>query len=88
VFDEPQVRHRAMRIDIPHRTAGSVPGVRNPIRYSRTPLGRERAPPLLGADTDAVLAERLGLDAAALADLRRRGVIGGAPLSRAAEPGP
>jgi glutaryl-CoA transferase len=88
VFDEPQVRHRGMRIDLPHPTAGSVPGVRNPIRYSRTHLGHERAPPLLGANTDAVLAERLGLDAAALADLRRRGVIGGAPLSRAAEPGP
>jgi crotonobetainyl-CoA:carnitine CoA-transferase CaiB-like acyl-CoA transferase len=88
VFDEPQVQHRGMRIDLPHPAADSVPSVRNPIRYSRTPIAYECAPPLLGADTDAVLAERLGLDAPALADLRRRGVIGGAPLSHAAEPGP
>jgi crotonobetainyl-CoA:carnitine CoA-transferase CaiB-like acyl-CoA transferase len=75
VFAEPQVRHRGMRIDLVHPLAGSVPGVRNPILYSRTPMRYERAPPLLGADTDAVLSERLGLDAARLAELRIRGII-------------
>jgi crotonobetainyl-CoA:carnitine CoA-transferase CaiB-like acyl-CoA transferase len=49
--------------------------VRNPVLFSRTPIGYERAPPLLGADTDPVLAERLGLDSAALRGLRERGVI-------------
>jgi len=76
VFDEPQVRHRGLRIDLPHPTAGSVPGVRNPILYSRTPMRYERAPPLLGADTDGVLGERLRLDADRLAGLRSRGIIG------------
>ena len=75
VFDEPQVRHRGLRIDLPHPTAGRVPGVRNPILYSRTPMRYERAPPLLGADTDAVLSERLGLDADRLAGLRSREII-------------
>jgi crotonobetainyl-CoA:carnitine CoA-transferase CaiB-like acyl-CoA transferase len=75
VFAEPQVRHRGMRIDLVHPLAGSVPGVRNPILYSRTPMRYERAPPLLGADTDAVLSEQLGLDAARLAELRIRGII-------------
>jgi crotonobetainyl-CoA:carnitine CoA-transferase CaiB-like acyl-CoA transferase len=64
-----------MRIDLVHPVAGSVPGVRNPILYSRTPMRYERAPPLLGADTDAVLSEQLGLDAARLAELRIRGII-------------
>jgi hypothetical protein len=36
----------------------------------------ERAPPLLGADTDAVLSERLGLDGDRLAALRTRRIIG------------
>jgi crotonobetainyl-CoA:carnitine CoA-transferase CaiB-like acyl-CoA transferase len=76
VFAEPQIRHRRMRIDLPHPVAGSVPGVRNPILYSRTPLEYERAPPLLSADTDAVLGERLGLTADEIASLRARGVIG------------
>ncbi len=75
VFDEPQVRHRGMRLDLPHPLAGRAPGVRNPVRFSRTPLEYEHAPPLLGADTDAVLAERLGLDATALQRLRDRHVI-------------
>jgi len=43
-------------------------------KMAATPVRYRRAPPLLGADTDAVLAE-LGLDAAAIAGLRERGAI-------------
>ena len=75
VFAEPQVTHRGLRIDLPHPTAGSAPGVRNPVLFGRTPVTYDRAPPLLGADTDAVLAGRLGLGSAQLASLRERGVI-------------
>jgi crotonobetainyl-CoA:carnitine CoA-transferase CaiB-like acyl-CoA transferase len=75
VFAEPQVRHRGLRMDLPHPTAGSAPGVRNPVRFSRTAIEYERAPPPLGADTAAVLKERLGLDDAALAVLAARRVI-------------
>jgi len=75
VFAEPQVRHRGMRIDLPHPTAGSAPGVRNPVLFGRTPVVYERAPPPLGADTDAVLAERLGLGPAQLASLKEQGII-------------
>jgi crotonobetainyl-CoA:carnitine CoA-transferase CaiB-like acyl-CoA transferase len=75
VFAEPQVRHRGLRMDLPHPTAGSAPGVRNPVRFSRTAIEYERAPPPLGADTAAVLKGRLGLDDAVLADLAARRVI-------------
>ena len=75
VFDEPQVRHRGLRFDLPHPLAGTVPGVRNPVRYSRSALEYGRAPPPLGADTAAELQSRLGLDAAELASLVARGVI-------------
>jgi crotonobetainyl-CoA:carnitine CoA-transferase CaiB-like acyl-CoA transferase len=75
VFEDPQVRHRGLRIDLPHATAGTAPGVRNPVRFSRTPVEYDHAPPALGADTDAVLTERLGLAATSLAELRRRGII-------------
>ena len=77
VFAHPQTAARGMRITLPHPTAGSVDLIGNPIRFSDTPVDYGCAPPLLGADTDAVLAERLGLDAAALGDLRARGIIGG-----------
>ncbi len=75
VFAEPQVKHRGLRIDLPHPTAGSAPGVRNPVLFGRTPVAYDRAPPPLGADTDVVLAERLGLGAERLAGLRERGII-------------
>jgi crotonobetainyl-CoA:carnitine CoA-transferase CaiB-like acyl-CoA transferase len=75
VFADPQVRHRQLRLDLPHPLAGSVPGVRNPVLFSRTPLQYDRPPPPLGADTDEVLRQRLGLDPVALAALRSRGVV-------------
>jgi len=75
-FAEPQVRHRQLRLDLPH-PAGSVPSVRNPIRYSRSELEYRRAPPLLGEHTEEVLSERLGLTPAELARLRQAGAFGG-----------
>jgi len=74
VFADPHVRERAMTVEMPHPLAGSVRLVASPIKLSATPVRYRRAPPLLGADTDAVLAE-LGLDAAAIAGLRERGAI-------------
>jgi crotonobetainyl-CoA:carnitine CoA-transferase CaiB-like acyl-CoA transferase len=75
VFAEPQVRHRGLRLDLPHPTAGTAPGVRNPVRFARTAIEYERAPPPLGIDTTAELKARLGIDDAVLADLAARGVI-------------
>jgi crotonobetainyl-CoA:carnitine CoA-transferase CaiB-like acyl-CoA transferase len=75
VFADPQVQARGLRLALPHALGGSAPGVANPLRFSATPVSYRTAPPPLGADTDAVLAERLGLDAAALAALRASGCI-------------
>ncbi len=75
VFADPQVVHRRMRIDLPHPLAGTVPQVVNPIKFSETPLEYRNAPPLLGQHTAAVLAERLGYDAARIAGLATRGII-------------
>ena len=75
VFGEPQVIHRQLKISLPHPTAGQAPGVRNPIRYSRSELEHRLAPPLLGEHTQAVLEERLGLGAAEVRRLRERGIV-------------
>jgi glutaryl-CoA transferase len=71
---EPQVRAREVQISLPH-ALGTAPGVRNPIRYSRTPLDHRVPPPLLGEHTSRILAERLGLGEAEIADLRQRRVV-------------
>lgn len=71
-FDDPQVRARGLRVEMP-RDAGdgiaAVAGVANPMRLSATPVTYRNAPPALGQHTDEVLRE-LGLDATAIAALR------------------
>lgn len=76
VFEEPQVRHRKMRFDLPHSLGGKVPQVRNPVLYSRTNLEYRDPPPLLGEHTHAVLQQVLGVTAAEFETLRSDGVIG------------
>jgi crotonobetainyl-CoA:carnitine CoA-transferase CaiB-like acyl-CoA transferase len=49
--------------------------VANPVRFSASPVHYRHAPPLLGQHTDEILTQELGLDAAALAGLRHRGII-------------
>ena len=59
-----------------HATAGPIELVRPAFRLTGTEVPVPVvAPPVLGADTDAVLAE-LGCDAERIAALRRRGVAG------------
>lgn len=47
VFADPQVEHRGMRLDLPApwTATGTVPGVRLPIRYSRSTVSRHVASP-------------------------------------------
>jgi crotonobetainyl-CoA:carnitine CoA-transferase CaiB-like acyl-CoA transferase len=75
VFADPQVRARGMQIELPHPLAGALPLVANPLRLSQTPVSYRNAPPVLGADTRAVLGERLGLTAAQLDALAAQGII-------------
>ncbi len=75
VFADPQVQARGAIVEMPHGTAGRVKVLANPVRLSETPADYRIPPPLLGEHTEAVLGERLGLDAAALATLRDKGVI-------------
>ena len=44
----------------------------NPIRFSGTPIKRYEAPPLAGADTDAILSTMLGLSSEKISDLKAR----------------
>ena len=74
VFADPQVRHRGLRVDLPHAAGGTAPQVANPIRFSATPIDYRLAPPLLGQDTEAVLRE-LGRTPEQIAALRTEGVV-------------
>lgn len=74
-FEDAQVRHRGLRIALPHPLAGSVPLSANPIRFSATPVRYERPPPLLGEHTAEVLREWLEMGADELTALRAAGVV-------------
>ena len=58
-----------------HGAGATVKVIANPVRLSETPPDYRIPPPLLGEHTDAVLRERLGLDAKVLAELRAKSVI-------------
>ena len=58
VFEDPQVRHREMKVALPANgvAEGAVPSVRTPIRFRNTALVLERAAPRLDEDGDEIRA--------------------------------
>lgn len=60
VFDDAQVKARGLALELEGPGGASMPSVANPIRYSKSAIEYNKAPPALGADTEAVLRELLG----------------------------
>ncbi|MBN8928153.1 MAG: CoA transferase [Rhodospirillales bacterium 69-11] len=75
VFADPHVVARDMVVEMPHASGQSVKVIANPVKLSETPPDYRFAAPLLGQHTDEVLGEQLGLDSAAIAALREKGVV-------------
>ncbi|WP_323752971.1 CaiB/BaiF CoA-transferase family protein [Marinobacter sp.] len=75
VFEDPQVKARNMKLELEHPELGKVPGIANPIKFSKTKQNYSKAPPLLGEDTDGVLQRILGKSADDLQALRAGGVL-------------
>jgi len=74
VFDDPQVRHRGMRMQMQH-PSGPLSLLASPMRFGDTPVRYELPPPLLGQHTAEVLREVLGLSAEAIDALRAQRVV-------------
>jgi crotonobetainyl-CoA:carnitine CoA-transferase CaiB-like acyl-CoA transferase len=74
LWDDPQVLANGLLVEVEHATLGRIRMVGPPIQMSDTPPQVQGASPVLGADTDAVLAE-VGYSEADLAALREAGVI-------------
>jgi crotonobetainyl-CoA:carnitine CoA-transferase CaiB-like acyl-CoA transferase len=75
VFADEHVRSRGMEIKVDHPFEHALSLIRNPLTFSGTPVTDYRAPPLLGENTEEVLAARLGFDAAKIEALKQQGVI-------------
>jgi crotonobetainyl-CoA:carnitine CoA-transferase CaiB-like acyl-CoA transferase len=74
VFEIPQVKHRGMRMEMPHPASGTVPLVKSPMNFTETPLEYRSAPPLLGQHSDDILRE-IGISDGEIAALRAGGVV-------------
>jgi len=75
VFADPHVIAREMVVEMAHASGETVRVIANPVKLSATPADYRSAPPTLGEHSDHVLRDILGLDAAAIAGLREKGVV-------------
>ena len=73
-FEDPQVRHQEMVIDVEHPGHGTVKMTGFPVKLSKTPCRVNRPAPDLGNHTDEVLAE-VGFSSSEIEELRKAGAI-------------
>ena len=74
VFQDAQVRHQKMILEMDHPTAGRIKNLGFPAKLSRTPPRVEMPPPTLGQHTEEVLRE-LGYHYGEIKTMRNEGVI-------------
>ncbi len=74
VFADPQVLARNMYVEIPHPTLGAIKQTGLPIKFSLTPGGLDRHPPLLGEHNQEIL-EELGYSGAQVDKLKENAII-------------
>jgi len=75
VFEDPQVLHRQLRVDMPHPLGGTASVVRSPLRLSETPVEYRLAPPTLGQHNEEILKGLLGRSDADLKQLKSAGIV-------------
>lgn len=75
VFEDPQVIARQMKIELEHPDMGIVPGIANPIKFSKTQQEYKKAPPKLGEDTGIILQRILNKTPEEVARLRTLNVL-------------
>ena len=73
-LDDPQTAARRMVETVEHPVLGTLKMLGTPFKFSDTPTSVRHAPPTLGQHTDEILRE-LGVDAAAIAELREDKVV-------------
>lgn len=74
-FNEPQVQHREMVVNVPHALNPEFKVIASPIKLSETPVEYDRAPPRLGEHTQMILSRFKTQDE--LNQLKALGVIDG-----------
>jgi glutaryl-CoA transferase len=74
-LDDPQTAARRMVETVEHPVIGALKMLGIPFKFSDTACSVRRPPPTLGQHSDEILADELGLDAKAIAELRRDKIV-------------
>jgi formyl-CoA transferase len=74
VFQDPQVQHNNLVMEVDHREAGKLRLLGPPVKLSDTPGWAHLPPPMLGQHTDEVLSH-LGYRSEEINELRANGVV-------------
>jgi formyl-CoA transferase len=75
LFADPQVRHRNMVVEMPHKTIGKLRLCGLPVKYSETPASIRLPPPLLGEHTDEILRDVLSYSQEEIEELKSQSAI-------------
>lgn len=75
VFEDPQVIHRGLRVDIPTEDGGIVSTIASPLRLTGTPVQYALPPPKLGSSTEVLLKELLQKSEEEIREYRKANVI-------------
>lgn len=75
VFEDEQVKHRKLKLKLPHASGVDAPSLANPIRFSSTPIHYQRSAPILGEHNDLIFKKKLGLSSEQLKALKAQNII-------------
>jgi crotonobetainyl-CoA:carnitine CoA-transferase CaiB-like acyl-CoA transferase len=75
ILSDPHMAARGVVGAFEHPGVGRFPALRTPVRFEGFDDPQIGCPPVLGADTDRILAEELGLGAAEIETLKAQGVV-------------
>jgi crotonobetainyl-CoA:carnitine CoA-transferase CaiB-like acyl-CoA transferase len=72
---DPHLQARGLIVELPHHAGGTVRVPGSPLHLGATPVSYRHGIPAPGGDTDAVLADFAGMDAAEIAAARAAGLV-------------
>jgi len=75
VFEDAQVQHRGLKVEIPTAAGVPCPTVASPMRFSETPVEYAVPPPTLGQHTREILQDLLGMDPPSVDALAAKGIV-------------
>jgi crotonobetainyl-CoA:carnitine CoA-transferase CaiB-like acyl-CoA transferase len=75
IFQDPQILHRNMRLELKHPKAGNISQIGSPLRFSEAVSKTWTAPPLLGQHNEEILRDLLRYTPQEINQLKTNSII-------------